>query len=517
MKKRFAIILCILLCLSLLSACSGTGDSDTLRVAMSPDYSPMEFVDPTRTGQDQFVGFDVSLAEYLAAEMGLELEIVPMSFDACQTAVSMGQVDLAISGFSWLPDRAEKYNLSDTYHAGDNESNQVLLTTPANADLCTSADALRGMKIGAQTASLQEWLVHQQLPGTTVVPYSDIATGIMQLKKGDFVAMAVAEGNADAILANNSDLCKSGFRFVLTDDLLDNLILMKKGSDDLTATVNELLAKAKAAGYYEVWYAEALDLAVNGVEVTYGEADQSSGGMDLMQVLRNVWTLWCTYWQVFLFEGVKNTLILTSIAVILGAAIGTLVATAKMSRFWLVRFLISVYIEIIRGTPILLQLYVFYFVLPELLPFLNISSFLWVAIALCINSSAYVSEVIRSGIQAVDRGQTEAARCLGLSRRQTMTRIILPQAVRNILPALGNEFIMILKETSLASTFFLGDLMTSYLVVKGATYLGFEALIIVGILYFLLTFPLSKLVAAFEKKLSGEKSCKKHRKHKEVL
>lgn len=515
MKKRFAILIAMFLCLSLLCGCSGAENTNVLRVAMSPDYSPMEFVDPSRSGQDQFVGFDVSLAKYLAAEMDLELEIVPMSFDACQTAVAMGQVDMAISGFSWLPDREEKYNLSDTYHAGENESNQVLLTTPENLAVCTDAESLSGLKIGAQTASLQEWLVLQQIPGAAVVPYSDISTGIMQLKKGDFVAMAVAEGNADAIIAGNPELCKADFRFVLGDELLDNLILMRKGNDELTKTVNGLLAKAKAAGHYEVWYAEAMELAVNGVEVSYGE--ENTSGMNLAQILRNVWTLWRSYWQVFLFEGVKNTLILTSIAVVMGVALGTLVAMAKMSRFRLLRFLISVYIEIIRGTPILLQLYIFYFVLPELMPFLNLSGFLWVAIALCINSSAYVSEVIRSGIQAVDRGQTEAARCLGLSQRQTMTKIILPQAVRNILPALGNEFIMILKETSLASTFFLGDLMTSYLLVKGATYLGFETLIIVGILYFLLTFPLSKLVAHFEKTLSGEKSYRKRKTHKEVL
>ena len=238
--------------------------------------------------------------------------------------------------------------------------------------------------------------------------------------------------------------------------------------------------------------------------------------MDFLQILTNISELWSKYWQLFLFEGVKNTLILTSIAVVLGVAIGTLVAMAKMSRLWISRFLVSIYIEIIRGTPILLQLYIFYFVLPELLPFLELSPFMWVAIALCINSSAYVSEVIRSGIQAVDKGQTEAARCLGMSQKQTMTKIILPQAIRNILPALGNEFIMILKETSLASTFFLGDLMTSYLKVKGATYLGFETLIIVGIIYFVLTFPLSKLVAHFEKKMSTDQNYK-NRKRKKVL
>ena len=237
--------------------------------------------------------------------------------------------------------------------------------------------------------------------------------------------------------------------------------------------------------------------------------------MDFSNICNNIVKLLSQYWKVFLFDGLSNTLLLTLIAVCFGVALGSLVALCKMSKFWPLRALISVYIEVIRGTPILLQLYIFYFVLPELLPFLNLSGFLWVAIALCINSSAYVSEVIRSGIQAVDKGQTEAARCLGLSQKQTMMKIILPQAVRNILPALGNEFIMILKETSLASTFFLGDLMTSYLKVKGATYLGFETLIIVGILYFLLTFPLSKLVAHFEKKLSTDKNYR-NRKRKKV-
>ena len=233
--------------------------------------------------------------------------------------------------------------------------------------------------------------------------------------------------------------------------------------------------------------------------------------MDFALIGANIWKLLSKYWYVYLVDGVKTTLIFTCIAVCLGVILGTVVAILKMSRFKLVRFLVSVYIEVIRGTPILLQLYIFYFVLPELLPFLNLSQFMWVAIAMCVNSGAYVSEVIRSGIQAVDKGQTEAARSLGLNKTQTMIKIVLPQAVRNILPALGNEFIMILKETSLASTFFLGDLMTSHKIVSGATFLQLESLLIVGGIYLCFTFPLSKLVALFEKKMSNDKSYKKRK------
>lgn len=231
--------------------------------------------------------------------------------------------------------------------------------------------------------------------------------------------------------------------------------------------------------------------------------------MDFSVIGHNIVYLLKEYWQVYLITGVTNTLILTMIAVLMGSILGALVALLKMSRFRVIRFFASVYIEIIRGTPILLQIYVFYFVLPQVFPLLNFSSFVWVAISLCINSAAYVSEVIRSGIQAVDKGQTEAARSLGLNKTQTMIKIILPQAIRNILPAMGNEFIMILKETSLASTFFIGDLMTSHKIVVGAEYLVLESLTIVGAIYFCMTFPLSKLVGWFEKKMANPNSYRK--------
>ena len=234
--------------------------------------------------------------------------------------------------------------------------------------------------------------------------------------------------------------------------------------------------------------------------------------MDFSLFIPNMVKIWGQYWEVFLYQGLKNTLLLTCISVALGTVLGTVIAMAKMSKFAPLRWLVTVYIEVLRGTPILLQLYVFYFVLPNVFTFLKLSQFMWVSIALCVNSSAYVSEVIRSGIQAVDKGQMEAARSLGMSEGQAMMKIILPQAVRNILPALGNEFIMMLKETSLASTFFLGDLMTSYSIVKGVTYLTLEPMTIVAIIYLCMTFPLSKIVERFEKKMAKPNSYKKRNK-----
>ena len=226
--------------------------------------------------------------------------------------------------------------------------------------------------------------------------------------------------------------------------------------------------------------------------------------MDLVVFFGKFIKIVTRYWDVFLIKGLSTTLALSAIAVFFGAIIGTLLAFGKMGKSRILRGIITAYVEIIRGTPSLLQVYVGYFVVPLLLPSLNVSTYASVAIALTINSSAYVSEVIRSGIQAVDKGQTEAARSLGLTRSQAMIKVVLPQAVKNILPALGNEFITIIKETSLASTFFVGDLMTSYLTVNGKEFLPLQCLLIVGIIYFILTFILGRGVSALERRLSHD-------------
>ena len=221
-----------------------------------------------------------------------------------------------------------------------------------------------------------------------------------------------------------------------------------------------------------------------------------------MNYFSNIVKIMQKYWQVFLLQGVSYTLLLSLLTVAFGAVLGLLLYLGRSVRFKPLNWLCIAIVEIIRGTPMLLQLYVGYFIVPKILPF-PVTEFASVAVALCINSGCYVSEIFRSGIQAVDRGQTEAARSLGLNSRQTMMRIILPQAIKNILPALGNEFIMIIKDTSLASTFFVGELMTACLKVRGNTFLALECMTIVGVIYFVLTFILSKLLGAFERRLKA--------------
>lgn len=266
MKRSLALILTLLL--ALLCGCARP---ETLRVAMSPDFAPMEFIDDSASGQDRFVGFDVSLAEYLANGLGMELEIVPMSLQGCQDAVEDGQVDMAISGFTWLPGREARFNLSAPYHSGDSSARQILLTTTDNLRFYGTAVSLKGCRVGVQTGSLQEWLVREQLPGAVSVPFESIDSGVAMLRSGAVDVLALAEGNADALIRGDESLCKTGFCFELTDAQRDNLILLPKGEDDLTQAVNELLTKASEAGYYEQWYAEALEQAGVGIEVHYDD------------------------------------------------------------------------------------------------------------------------------------------------------------------------------------------------------------------------------------------------------
>ena len=204
------------------------------------------------------------------------------------------------------------------------------------------------------------------------------------------------------------------------------------------------------------------------------------------------------YYPVYL-SGLWGTLWISAVTVLLGLVLGMLVALMRMSRSKLLNAVSGVYIEVLRGTPILLQLYFFWIGLPKLVPF-ELSDTQCIVVALAVNASAFISEIIRAGIAAVDRGQWEAARSIGLSETHVMTHVILPQAVKNILPALCNEFISTVKGTSLASVF-VGELMTSFKTVQSATFLALQSLTIVGVIYFILNFVLSRLLKILERRL----------------
>ena len=228
--------------------------------------------------------------------------------------------------------------------------------------------------------------------------------------------------------------------------------------------------------------------------------------MYLITLFEDMGKIFVKYWDLFLIEGLSATILLSLMTVVFGTVLGAVLALVKIGKVKVFKWIVSAVVEVIRGTPMLLQLYISTFLIPVVIPAMNQlenKKLICISLTLILNSAAYVSEIIRSGIEAVDKGQTEAARSLGLNGTTTMTNIVLPQAVKNILPALGNEFITVIKETSLASTFYVGELMTTYHIIVGKTHNSLPILMIIGIIYFVLNFVLSKALGAFERRLKA--------------
>lgn len=199
-------------------------------------------------------------------------------------------------------------------------------------------------------------------------------------------------------------------------------------------------------------------------------------------------------------EATLTTLKVSLFALIVGLILGIIICLAKISSIKLINFIAGIYVEIIRNTPILVQIMIIYFALPEI--GISFSPFVSALIALSINSSAYVSEIFRAGILAIDKGQMEAARSLGLSYYQAMKLVVLPQAFKHSLPALGNEFISLVKESSVVYFVGVADIMFAANSVKNATYQTFAPYLIAAIIYFVITSILSIIVKKLEKKFA---------------
>lgn len=211
-------------------------------------------------------------------------------------------------------------------------------------------------------------------------------------------------------------------------------------------------------------------------------------------------------------SGTFATIIISLFTVILGTGIGILFGIMKISKVKVFRLLSSTYIELTRGTPVLVQVLIWYSILspvfkniPDMYIFdLELRRLIPGAVALSLNSGAYVAEIIRAGILAVDKGQTEAAQSLGMENKMLMRHIIMPQAIKNILPALGNEFVVLIKESSILFAIGIQELMAKTQAITGATLLGLHPLLVTGVIYFIITFTLSRLLGKFERRLNKD-------------
>lgn len=204
----------------------------------------------------------------------------------------------------------------------------------------------------------------------------------------------------------------------------------------------------------------------------------------------------------YFVKGAEITIVLALFAVLFGTILGLGITLIRRSKFKAISFIGTAYVEFMRGTPLLVQIYIIYIGLPKLIG-IDLPDMATGIIALSLNSSAYVSEIIRAGIEAVDKGQMEAARSLGMNQKQAMFEVVIPQAFKNILPALGNEFISVIKESSMVSVIGVAELLYNAGIVRGNTALGLEPVVVAAIIYFIITFTLTRVLGYVERRMKA--------------
>ncbi|HEA6538782.1 TPA: ABC transporter permease subunit [Staphylococcus aureus] len=441
-----------------------------LRVGLSADYAPMEF-EHTVNGKTEYAGVDIDLAKKIAKDNNLKLKIVNMSFDSLLGALKTGKIDIIISGMTSTPERKKQVDFSDSYMMTKN----IMLVKKDKVSEYKDIKDFNNKKVGAQKGTEQEKIAQTEIENASITSLSRLPDVILALKSGKVEGAVVEKPVAEAYLKQNPKLGISNVKF--NEEEKDTVIAVPKDSPKLLSQINKTIKEVKDKGLIDKYMTNAAN-AMNddsGFISKYGS---------------------------FFLKGIKITILISLIGVALGSILGAFVALMKLSKIKIISWIASIYIEILRGTPMLVQVFIVFFGITAALG-LDISALVCGTIALVINSSAYIAEIIRAGINAVDKGQMEAARSLGLNYRKTMKSVIMPQAIKNILPSLGNEFVTLIKESSIVSTIGVGEIMFNAQVVQGISFDPFTPLLVAAALYFVLTFVLTRIMNMIEGRLNA--------------
>ncbi|MBF2757784.1 MULTISPECIES: ABC transporter permease subunit [unclassified Staphylococcus] len=441
-----------------------------LRVGLSADYAPLEF-EKTKNGKTEYVGVDIELAKKIAKDNHLKLKIVNMQFDSLLGALKTGKIDIIISGMTSTPERKKEVDFSEPYM----ETGNVMLIRENNSDVFHTLNDFKNKRIGAQKGSEQEKIAQQEIENAQLSSLNRLPDAILALKSKKIDGLVIEKPVAEAYAKQNKDLKIANVSF--NEEKKPTVIALPKDSPILLQHLNESIKNVKDHNLINKYMNIASEQMVDD-----GSFIQKYG--------------------TFFVKGLQNTVLISLIGVVCGAIIGSFIALAKLSKFKILSWPASIYIAFLRGTPMLVQVFIVFFGTTALLG-LDISALICGTIALVINSSAYIAEIIRAGINAVDKGQTEAAQCLGLNYSKTMIHIVLPQAFKNILPALGNEFVTLIKESSIISTIGVGEIMFNAQVVQGISFDPFTPLIIAACMYFILTFSLSSVMSLIEGRMKA--------------
>jgi His/Glu/Gln/Arg/opine family amino acid ABC transporter permease subunit len=445
---RRALLAVVLLAALLLAACGSsqngaenTASSGVLRVGTEGTYAPFSFQDPA-TGQ--LAGYDVDVANAVGEKLGKKVEFVQTPWDSIFAALEANRFDVVANEVTITPERQSKYDLSAPYSVGEG-----VIITRANDDSIKSLTDLKGKTAGATVTS--NWAQVSRDAGATLEPVEGFTQAITLLNQGRVDAVV---NDSIAFHAYQSETNDQSVKIAATIGEKSEQGFAARKDSGLLPELNKAIAELKANGTLE-----AISQKYLKANVTGGPAGAEH---------RSVWKLIADNLWPLAKAAITVTIPLTIISFVVGLAIALVVALGRLSKNVVLSNIARFYISIIRGTPLLVQLFIIFFALPQI--GIKLDPFLAAAIAFSINVGGYAAEIIRSAIQSIPKGQWEAAETIGFNYVGALRRIILPQAARVAVPPLSNTLISLVKDTSLASTILVTELLRTAQVAAAPTF-----------------------------------------------
>lgn len=502
--RKLISVLMILMMMFVFIDTESSAEKDTFVIGMEANYAPFNWSQstdengayPIENSKGEYAnGYDLQIAKKIADSLGKKLVVVKMEWDGLAPAVMSGKVDAIIAGMSPTEERKEQIDFSDTYYSSD----LVIVTKKDGKYIkAKSLNDLKDFKITGQLNTFHYTVIDQikdcdKLPAMESFP--SMLSAVLAEKIDGYVSEKPQALSAEASNAELSYIeFEKGSGFETSAEDTSIAIGVKKNSD-LTEKINEALKKISP---------EERDKLMQEMVRLNVEKDQPQGFLSKVKSIFN------EYGSLFL-KGALMTLFIASVSTIVGFLIGILVAVIRNMKldkdknkftYYLhkvINFILACYVEIFRGTPMMVQSMLIYFGAKLYLgiDMAPISAALFIV---SVNTGAYLSEVVRGGINSVDVGQMEACKALGMTHGQSMINVILPQAIKNILPSIGNEFVINIKDTSVLNVISVTELFFVSKSIAGSTYNIFETYAVTCVIYFVLTFSLTRLLLFIEKK-----------------
>ena len=457
----------------LLAACgSSTTDGDNpvksaglLRVGTEGVYSPFSYHDPA-TGQ--LVGYDVDVARAVADRLGVKVEFVETPWDSIFAALEANRFDVVANEVTITDERKAKYDLSEPYSVGEG-----VIVTRANDNTITSLDDIKG-KAAAENAT-SNWADVARTAGARVETVEGFTQAITLLNQG---RVDVVINDSIAVYAYLAETNDKSVKIAGTIGEKSEQGFAARKNSGLLPDLNKALDELRADGTLASISQKYLKANASGAPASETPATPRS---TWQLILDNLWPL--------AKAAITKTIPLTVISFVIGLVIALGVALARLSSNVVVHNVARFYISIIRGTPLLVQLFIVFYALPEL--GVKIDPFPAAVIAFSLNVGGYAAEIIRSAIQSIPKGQWEAAETIGMNYATSLRRIVLPQATRVAVPPLSNTLISLVKDTSLASTILVTELLRQAQIVAAPTFEFFALYGTAAVYYWVICLVLS--------------------------